>query len=412
MPTKLNDTKNLPGILKVCVGARVLLTVNLNVSDGLSNGALGSVVGIRGTQDRILNGIIYVKFDNDVVGASCKVHQGHLKGSVPIQARVDTFELKRKRSDIKVSRKQFPLILAHAITIHKSQSATYKYMVLNFDRSTKNPSKKNSTTQGLAYTGLSRGEERSGIVVKKFDPQIIQANKKALHEMERMRNGRLLRDIWSHPLEKMTDCKLSLLNIVSWNLHIKDFLSDSIHCRALDMFCFTETHVNNNPVVDIGELTDNSWSNKFEPTEHGLAFCYKNETVKFIKTFKNIRRIEIMSNLIEYKENKVIVVIVYRPEKHSIRDFMNDLREEIEALPSEYRKVIVGDFNFDLRSENNELYLTNFLHRLNMEQKVNYTTHVKGGILDLVIDVCGSTGTTDWMPTPFSDHFIIYYSFY
>ena len=220
MPTKLNDTKNLPGILKVCVGARVLLTVNLNVSDGLSNGALGSVVGIRGTQDRILNGIIYVKFDNDVVGASCKVHQGHLKGSVPIQARVDTFELKRKRSDIKVSRKQFPLILAHAITIHKSQSATYKYMVLNFDRSTKNPSKKNSTTQGLAYTGLSRGEERSGIVVKNFDSQIIQANKKALQEMERMRNGRLLKDIWSHPFEKMTGCKLSLLNIVSWNLHI------------------------------------------------------------------------------------------------------------------------------------------------------------------------------------------------
>ena len=93
-----------------------------------------------------------------------------------------------------------------------------------------------------------------------------------------------------------------------------------------------------------------------------------------------------------------------------MQEFLDDLKEEIEALPSEYRKIVVGDFNFDLRLENNELALTNHLYHLNMVQKVSYTTHIEGGILDLIIDACGSTGTTNWMPTQVSDHFIIYYN--
>ena len=176
------------------------------------------------------------------------------------------------------------------------------------------------------------------------------------------------------------------------------------------MFCFTETHLRCDPVVKIDALTDNNWSNIFKHTEHGLAFCYKNKTVEFIEQLENIGKIEIMSNLVEYEGNRVIIVIVYRPDKYSEQEFMDDLKEEIEALPSQYRKIIVGDFNFDLRLENKELYINDYCHRLNLKQKVNYTTHIKGGILDLIMDGRDSNGFADWMPTPFSDHFIIYYN--
>ena len=47
--------------------------------------------------------------------------------------------------------------------------------------------------------------------------------------------------------------------------------------------------------------------------------------------------------------------------------------------------------------------------QLNMQQKVDHSTHIYGGILYLVFDTKNSKGSTDWMPTPFSDHFIIYY---
>ena len=117
-----------------------------------------------------------------------------------------------------------------------------------------------------------------------------------------------------------------------------------------------------------------------------------------------------MSSLIECQGMKIIIIIVYRPGTYPMQEFLDDLKEEIEALPSEYRKIVVGDFNFDLRLENKELYINNYCHRLNLKQKVNYTTHIKGGILDLIMDCRDSHGFTDWMPTPFSDHFIIYYN--
>ena len=116
----------MPGILKVCVGARVLLTVNINVSDGLSNGQLGTVVGIQGCQSQILRGTLFIKFDNIDAGNSIKVRKGHpFAGAVPIGANCQIFKYRGKRSEVTVSRKQFPFINAHAITIHKSQSAKY-----------------------------------------------------------------------------------------------------------------------------------------------------------------------------------------------------------------------------------------------------------------------------------------------
>ena len=408
MSLNISDTGNLPGLLKLCIGARVLLTVNLNVSDGLSNGALGVVVGIRGKEDKLLKGDIYVKFDISDVGSSNKIQRGQFEGAVPIKSRAETFSLRRTKSTILVTRRQFPLILAHAITIHKSQSATYKYMVADFDRATRNEKVKLVVQPGHAYTALSRGEDRDRIVLKNFAPSNIKVNKNALKEMERLRNGKLLKNIWCHPLEKKTGCILSLLNIRSWNLHIEHFISDSIHHKASDMFCFTETHIKDKPTITINTLNDN-WSNVFKGTEHGLAFCYKNETVAFIEEFETLGNIEMMAILIESKGCKVIVIIVYRPGNKSASDFMNSLVDEIEALPSEYRKVIVGDFNLDLRLQDNNDLIEYYCNQLDMVQKVDYTTHIHGGILDLVFDINGSTGSTDWMPTPYSDHFVIYY---
>ncbi len=51
-----------------------------------------------------------------------------------------------------------------------------------------------------------------------------------------------------------------------------------------------------------------------------------------------------------------------------------------------------------------------YAQQIDMQQKVTYSTHIHGGILDLVFDCKDSNGKVDWMPTPFSDHFVIYYN--
>ena len=53
---------------------------------------------------------------------------GDLKECVPITARAKTFLLKKGKNIVIAERKQFLLILGHAITIHKSQGSTLTYM--------------------------------------------------------------------------------------------------------------------------------------------------------------------------------------------------------------------------------------------------------------------------------------------
>ena len=312
---------------------------------GLSNGQMGTVVGIQGHPSHMLKGTIFVIFDNSIAGTSIKLRQGHrFAGAVPIKSLTQVFNYRRTRSDVNVARRQFPFTLAFAITIHKSQAATFEHMVIDFDRSTKsaNPDKKLGLQQGQAYTAISRATGREGLLLRNFDPEIIKANEYALQEMERFRKEKLLCNIWSHPLQRKTGCILTMLNIVSWNLHLKHFLCDPINERVSDIFCFTETYQAN---IDIKDLTNNTWSNICKGTEHGLALCYKNETVTYVKELETLGKVEMMSNLIQLNNCNMIVIIVYRQCKTSPGEFLNDLVEEINALPSQYRKIVVGDFN-------------------------------------------------------------------
>ena len=243
----IDQTGNLHAVLKLCIGARVMLTVNDDTEDGLVNGAIGTVKGFRGFrgQKNLLKGEVYVLFDLPEVGCSKKIKKaGMFEGCVAIKAVTRTFTYnKRSKSEILISRKQYPLKFAHAITIHKSQSATYKYMVVDFNRETKSVAYELRFQPGQQYTAFSRGEDRSRIIVKNFNPSmLINVNKKAQDEMKRLQSE-MLKDKWCHPLQAMNGFVITQLNIVSWNLHIEHFLSDHIHQSASDIFCFTETHV-------------------------------------------------------------------------------------------------------------------------------------------------------------------------
>ena len=104
-----NLTAGLEEVIHLAVGARVLLRRNLDTGAGLVNGAIGTVLAIRSSSR------VTVKFDN-------------------IEEPYDVTKVKSRFCVLKIlyiHRQQFPLIMAYAVTIHKSQGLSLDCAIID-----------------------------------------------------------------------------------------------------------------------------------------------------------------------------------------------------------------------------------------------------------------------------------------
>ena len=100
---KKSQTAGLEDVLEIGVGSREMLKRNFNVDDGLCNGSLGIVTNINFKSNNEVD-CVTVKFDSS-------------NEEVDIERVVSDYEY---RKNYYVSRSQFPLSNAWALTIHKS----------------------------------------------------------------------------------------------------------------------------------------------------------------------------------------------------------------------------------------------------------------------------------------------------
>ena len=400
----LNKTANLPAKLKVCVGARVMLTDNISISDRLINGSIGTVKYLQIPRSKPLLGKILVKFDDENAGNSLKDRRlrGEFKECVPISAKAKHFPFTKGKTTITAQRKQFPMILAHAITIHKSQGSTLEYMKGDLDQTTQSGKGTVPVNQGQFYTLLSRAKSRDKVQLLNFKPDHIKVNKPALIEINRMREESLFS--WQHPLLKMSGSSMCLFNIRSWNAHIEHFLSDNIYTSNCSLLCFTETHCNNGHMKHLAELQE-GWNDIHKQTLHGLAICYRESDVKIIEEIQTTNTLEILPVLVEIRNECILIVLVYRTPG-PLGTFINDLIEQLRDLPTQHRVIILGDFNADQMLPANEETFVPLIEEFNLKQRSHYSTHIHGGILDLVFDDHNSEPVS-WIPSPYSDHFVL-----
>ena len=107
-----------------------MLTKNMDVCDRLINGSIGTVVKIhRRAGSTNPSGVIFVKFDDPEAGNKTKSNrrQKELKDCVPIEVTSETFPVSKRKNktNLKGERKQFPLMVAHAMTVHKHRGVLY-----------------------------------------------------------------------------------------------------------------------------------------------------------------------------------------------------------------------------------------------------------------------------------------------
>jgi ATP-dependent DNA helicase PIF1 len=133
--------------LKLKIGSQVMLITNLDQDSGLVNGKVGIVKECKATY-------VLVQFKGNEYSTEIKYAEWKVEG----------YET--------VSRNQIPLILAYAITTHKSQGATLESAYIDIGRSV--------FEYGQAYVALSRVKSLEALYLHDYDRKAIRAHPKVV----------------------------------------------------------------------------------------------------------------------------------------------------------------------------------------------------------------------------------------
>ena len=177
-----NKTAGLEAKLSLSVGARVMLRRNLDTKSGLVNGAMGTVMCITLQH-------VTVQFD-------------HISQPYNIEMVKSKFMVMK---NYYVYRKQFPLILAYAITIHKCQGLSLDCAIIDLSE--------NVFSDGMAYVALSRVRSLSGLHLVAFHPKSIMVSISSLKETDRLRGKYTQLPVYSLPPQSKTNRKRKLTSI-------------------------------------------------------------------------------------------------------------------------------------------------------------------------------------------------------
>ena len=156
----------LPKEINLRSGCRVMLLKNLDQTKGLVNGSCGVVKSH--SDDEVI-----VKFDK------VKEEQVIKKDSFYFQYRYIEDEKTGKVIKNGVKRVQFPLQLAYAITIHKSQGMTFDELVVDLE---------NIFNNGMSYVALSRNRTLENLYIRHFKPKEIKTSQEVIDFYNNLKN--------------------------------------------------------------------------------------------------------------------------------------------------------------------------------------------------------------------------------
>ena len=114
--------------------------------------------------------------------------------------------------------------------------------------------------------------------------------------------------------------------------------------------------------------------------------------------------------MIQIEGEEVLVVLLYRPpitDQQQIHHFIDELTYQLGVLQiDQHNTIILGDFNLDQLHHPYIDLFHGICDRFLLTQRANYSTHVFGGILDLVFHN-KKQEPVEWTPSPYSDHFVL-----
>ncbi|XP_062581675.1 uncharacterized protein LOC134243443 [Saccostrea cucullata] len=385
-PFMRTRTDGLSASLLFSVKARVMLTRNINVEDGLVNGAMGHISAFHFGQAQQKNRVegIKILFDSEDIGKLQGKKTPH--GNEVLIQRIQE-DIKEKNSK-NVVRHQFPLKLAWACTAHKVQGMTTKSVVVNLDR---------TFAPGQAYVAVSRVTSQNGLFIETKDEKAllrkIYANpdiKAALCKMEKL----VPDQDYLNCYDDQTLKTIVLLNVQSLRAHFLDLKSDTRFLKA-DLICVTETWLTDNDRIQNFEIDDFKFNHitrkqsydesmdsfaKLRVSKGGGVGVYKKRNEKALVNVLFQKNIEGMA--VELCKEDTVIIIVYRPSSLNVSLFLDSLQRVVDFYKVLFSQcLILGDFNEDAQSKGP---IQRMLENSGFKQKVNFATTDGNSMLDHV----------------------------
>ena len=247
-------TGGLKTILKIRTGACVMITMNLDKDDMLTNGQRGFIVSIDEEEN-----IIWLQFPDERIGRKLrilsKIKHVTNKMAVPIKQQKASFSYGCAGSCIRIQRTQFPIVLCYAITSHKCQGMTLGKVLIDF---TDVDGKVASIPPGSFYVAITRVRKSDDLYLTTFAKSFIKVNKQIEKEMERLeeRATYTFSSVFldSPVFDTSFNEKELILTFLNINglLHTRSDLDSDRNLSHTDILCIAETklskEVNDNAV--------------------------------------------------------------------------------------------------------------------------------------------------------------------
>ena len=162
-----------------------MITTNIDVTDGLTNGVMGTVANVVVDETTGKMSTIFIGFDSKHVGQEAmhtSIYNSRNQNAVPIHQTQATFPIEKKAS-FQATRSQFPLTLAWAVTIHKCQGLTLPEIVIDMTPA------KGKFKPREAYVVFSRVRTLEKLHIIKYTQNQINMSEHVEKEMKRLRKN-------------------------------------------------------------------------------------------------------------------------------------------------------------------------------------------------------------------------------
>ena len=403
--------------IKVAVGARVMLTKNVDVTDGLANTAMGTITGFIPSPlasdhpdfSTYRPKYILVHFDEERVGRRRRQKFKHLipdEVSVPIAA----IEVSVRHRGVTAKRTQFPLALAWAITIHKAQGTTVDELVVSMN---------GNFRCGQLYTALSRVKTIDGLyILGEFESSKVKADSRSKEEMMRFRLHSQFKV--SAPATVTVSpalyFKISLININSLKPHFKCLAADK-RVMCSDVVTLTETWLRpRDASVDFSmpdKLLSRQDSKQTARGPNGGIATYLGQQYRLEERYQiNVPQLQHLSLLLHDRANpavRLLIITLYNPPNTACGAFLKQLDMLLTRMPCDsVPTILCGDLNVNcLKDDSASKSLARITKYYGFQLYVSTTTHRVGAALDHVYvnkDLHHTLILTS-TPVPYTDHF-------